>query len=816
MPDKTKLQQLATEEKLRELNLKLALSRKDAEERLKEAEGLLEGLQALTGAMVIEHAFAGMLDVLRGLLDFEAAFILKSPVDGEGQLDVIHTTDPTFDSAIWNSKSYFQRVLSGKTLATFNVQLIPEWNEQPKSLRERAVSALHVPLPTTGQRAMLVCTHSERGFFGKKRIDLAKRFSPLAAQALYNAELRAELKDERDGLEIRVGERTAELAQQRNFALQVMNTMGQGLTVTNSDMCFEYVNPAYAEMVGYSPDELIGKSPYDVTLENDHGHLSDAFVRRTLGSSGSYETMLKHADGHVIPVLITAVPRKQGDEVIGAIAVITDLTERKRMEGALLQSEAKYRSIFENVQDVFYQTDGQGIITEISPSVKSYIGLPRIELIGRNVGEFYSDPGDYTALVSEMEKNGRVEDYEIRMRGKDDAILYTSVTAQLIFGEAGSLIRTEGVLRDITDRKQMEFSIRESEARYRELFEALADGIAVTDDEGIVQYANQAFYTITGFEDEEIGGNSIARLLPFEKGEFAPLLTHLKETLSEEKIWRGEATVRRSSGEVYDADLTITSFQYRENTPTGYVVSVRDITAMKELERMKSRFVSTVSHELRTPLSIINLYTENLIEFYNDLDDQQRKDLLTNVQEEASSLQGLIEDVLLLSRFDAGRDLLNQTQFDLCELLHEATSRTEPLTDERGIRLQNTFTESPVRILGDKDQLRQVFRNLITNAVKFTLDGGEIEIYTKQHDGSVIVSVTDTGIGIPEEEIPHVFERFFRGNHPSQHEIPGTGLGLSIAKELVDRHGGSIELDSEVGKGSTFRVILPTNTEDEE
>lgn len=815
MPDKTVLQRLATEEKLRELNLKLALSRQDAEGRLKEAEGLLTGLQALTGAMDIEHTFAGILDVLRGLLDFEAAFILQSPIEREDLLDVIHTTNPVFDSAIWNSKSYFQRVLAGETLATFNVQLIPEWNEQPKSLREMTVSALHVPLPTSGQRAMLVCTHSERGFFGKKRIELAKRFSPLAAQALYNAELRAELKDERDGLEIRVRERTMELAQQRNFALQVMNTMGQGLTVTNSDMCFEYVNPAYAAMVGYTPDELIGKSPYDVTVENDHGHLSDAFVRRTLGSSGSYETMLKHADGHVIPVMITAVPRKQGDEVIGAIAVITNLTERKRMEGALLQSEAKYRSIFENIQDVFYQTDGQGIITEISPSVKEYIGLPRIELIGRNVGEFYSDPGDYTALVSEMEKYGRVEDYEIRMRGSDGAILYASVTAQLIFGEDGSLIHTEGVLRDITDRKHIEFSIRESEARYRELFEALADGIAVTDDEAIVQYANQAFYTITGCEDDEIGGNSIAMLLPFENGEITPLLSHLKEAFNEEKIWRGEVTVRRSSGELFDADLTITTFQYSQGTPTGYVVSVRDITAMKELERMKSRFVSTVSHELRTPLSIINLYTENLIEFYNDLDDEQRQDLLTNVQEEASSLQGLIEDVLLLSRFDSGRDLLNRTQFDLSGLLHDAISRTQPLTDEKGIRLINTFADSPIPIWGDKDQLRQVFRNLLNNAVKFTSDGGDIEIFSKQHEQSVIVSISDTGIGIPQDEIPHVFERFYRRNHSSQHEIPGTGLGLSIVKELVDRHGGSIELDSEVGKGSTFRIILPTNTEDE-
>ncbi|MBC8253936.1 MAG: GAF domain-containing protein, partial [Ardenticatenia bacterium] len=269
-------QRLAAEEELREAHLDIVRAREDAEVRHNEAESLLEGLRSLTEALDVERVFAGMLDVLRGLLAFEHAFILTSHTTNE--LKAIHATDPIFESSVWQTKRYFQRVLAGKTLAAFDTTQIPEWQAQSPRLHTQAVSALHIPLRTGEEWAMLVCTHTARGFFVKEHVLLAQRFSVLAAHALRNAELHAALKAERDTLEARVRERTEEIRSLAKFPEEnpypILRVAAGGKN--------PYSHPAGVDLLGSFGCDTDGNGP-----EPLHPHIRPGLPSGEPGEAGS-------------------------------------------------------------------------------------------------------------------------------------------------------------------------------------------------------------------------------------------------------------------------------------------------------------------------------------------------------------------------------------------------------------------------------------------------------------------------------------------------------------------------------------------------
>ncbi len=301
-----------------------------------EAESLLDGLRVLTEELSMRQVLAGIFDVMRDVVMFEDAFVLRRYESNE--LIVVAATSLLFERSRWFAQEFFNRVLSGQTLAVVDIGEIAEWKAQPESVQHYAHSALHIPLRDGNQDAILVCTHSKQGFFTKQHEAISERFALLATQALRNAQLHSDLLAEKDRLEERVAQRTAELTHQRDFALQVMNAMGQGLTVATTEGKFDYVNPAYAKMLGYSPEELIGKTPYDLTFEEDHEILAAARSRRMINETNVYETRLKRADGSSLVALVTGVPLFQDGKLNGSIAVVTDLTERKLAEAAVAQA----------------------------------------------------------------------------------------------------------------------------------------------------------------------------------------------------------------------------------------------------------------------------------------------------------------------------------------------------------------------------------------------------------------------------------------------------------------------------------------------
>ena len=239
---------------------------------------------------------------------------------------------------------------------------------------------------------------------------------------------------------------------------------------------------------------------------------------------------------------------------------------------------------------------------------------------------------------------------------------------------------------------------------------------------------------------------------------------------------------------------------------------ISDITQMRRLEKARQDFVANVSHELRTPLTSIHGFLENLKEGAFE-DREQSLKFLHIIQEDVDRLSRLIENLLDLSRLDAKNEGLRWEALDLGEEMESALAVLKDAIRQRRLTVKGVEILKSLKVLAERDRLRQVFVNLLDNAVKFNREGGEIHLEARRLGNEVRISIRDTGIGIPKEGIPHVFERFYRVDKARSREVGGTGLGLAIVKHIIEAHRGTVSCQSELGKGSEFSLTLPAADE---
>jgi signal transduction histidine kinase/HD-GYP domain-containing protein (c-di-GMP phosphodiesterase class II) len=235
---------------------------------------------------------------------------------------------------------------------------------------------------------------------------------------------------------------------------------------------------------------------------------------------------------------------------------------------------------------------------------------------------------------------------------------------------------------------------------------------------------------------------------------------------------------------------------------------------MKELNELKSNFVATVSHELRTPLTSITAYVQTLMKYLGSDNVEMQREFLTVVNDESTRLAALIDAILDLSRLEAGKTKIRREEFDAVELVHEVAAFLRPSAEKKDLTIKGVPDSGDLPIEADRDLVKQALLNLASNAVKFTSDEGEVHIGAVDEGDSLRFEIEDTGIGIPEGELPKIFDRFYQVDSSATRQFGGSGLGLAISKAIVEWHGGEIEVNSEVGKGSKFSVVLPRTKED--
>ena len=239
----------------------------------------------------------------------------------------------------------------------------------------------------------------------------------------------------------------------------------------------------------------------------------------------------------------------------------------------------------------------------------------------------------------------------------------------------------------------------------------------------------------------------------------------------------------------------------------GVVVVIQDITEQQRLDNARREFVANVSHELRTPLTTVKSYTETLAE--NAEPNSMEANFLKVIESEADRMTRLVKDLLTLSLLDYDKKALNKASFSMQELVRSIVQRLNMDIKAHGHRLKLHCDDSMRPLFGDRDRLEQVITNIITNAIKYTPDGGTISVSCISEPRCAVISVTDNGIGIPQNDIPRLFDRFYRVDKARSRKYGGTGLGLAIAKEIVDAHGGTISVESAPGQGTRVTVSIP-------
>jgi len=283
----------------------------------------------------------------------------------------------------------------------------------------------------------------------------------------------------------------------------------------------------------------------------------------------------------------------------------------------------------------------------------------------------------------------------------------------------------------------------------------------------------------------------------------------MRLSLEKGDVWRGELVNFRRDGSLYDIQMTIAPVRDQTGKIVNYVSSLGDISVQKELDRMKDRFVSDVSHELRTPTTNISLYLE-LMEYATPA---KREDYLIILKEQANQLRKLVEDILDLSRLTMGKyKKIEFSAIDINSVAEQVITAHQPLAEASGIQLKFDPCLDMPTVRGEENQLARLITNLVSNALRYTADG-VVQVRTSHYDHQACLWVEDTGMGIDPEDLPHLFERFYRGRRVRQTRIHGTGLGLAIVKEIVDLHEGYIDIQSKLNEGSTICVRLPTYEE---
>jgi PAS domain S-box-containing protein len=353
----------------------------------------------------------------------------------------------------------------------------------------------------------------------------------------------------------------------------------------------------------------------------------------------------------------------------------------------------------------------------------------------------------------------------------------------------GDWLRHEVKRTTASLEKRIELSEAERR-RYEIVFASIEDGVILVDTSGKILMINPAAQRIFGITQAQAEGKLLLEAIQH------PDLRDLMARSGEKHLSYHE--INFADGRVYHAQIT-------PLPNIGQAITLHDITYLKEIDRMKNDFVNTISHDIRSPLTAVLGYTE-LIERVGPLNDQQRI-FLGRIRTSVENITALVNDLLDLNRLEAGFDTRRE-RVHLDALLSYSLDLLRPLIDQKGLQLEVKIASPLPALRGNPLRLRQMLENLIGNAIKYTPSGGRIEISLYPQDSQIVFKISDTGPGIPPEEQSRIFEKFYRASNVTA-ESSGFGLGLAIVKSIVENHQGRVWVESALGKGTTFYVVLP-------
>jgi len=580
-------------------------------------------------------------------------------------------------------------------------------------------------------------------------------------------------------------------------------------------------NPATGDILGLDTRSLIGQRHKDIFPNVIGTELPEKFKNAAIRGETWSTTDLYYNDEQIAGaydiVAFQVAP--------GQVAVLfSDITARKQTEQKLKESEKKHRTIFQNIQDVYFEMAPDTTILEVSPSVSNISQYKREDLVGKSIDHLVVDEKIKNTFLKQLFENGELKDFDVPLKDKDDRLIYCSVNIKIETSSDGAPIKAIGSLRDITERKLA----REHISKLERAVEQSPSSVVITDLDGNIEYVNPKFTEITGYTREEVLGQNprIMKSGAHDK----ELYKNLWDAIRTGNEWRGEFLNRRKDGTTFWEMASISPVRNDLGQTTHYIAIKEDITERKNIEqqlleakeraeesdRLKSAFLANMSHEIRTPMNAILGFSEILQ--HEGIQPEDRQEYIKLINDKGNDLMNIISDLIDISRIEAGDMKLVKTHIKIKDMileLFDQVNKEKALKGKDEVQVRYRIQDdAEYSILSDKNRLRQVFNNLLGNALKFT-DEGYIEVGFEILDEHVRFYVKDSGIGITTENQKVIFERFRQEDNSYTRQHGGTGLGLAISKQIVELLGGEIDVESKPDHGANFYFTLPLERREE-
>jgi PAS domain S-box-containing protein len=611
-----------------------------------------------------------------------------------------------------------------------------------------------------------------------------------------------------------------------------------GLVISRlSDGVVLEVNDSFVSQFGFDRNEVIGKRTVDVGLYSDPQDRERALqILKDRHYVRDFEFVAKRKSGEPRLINFSAEPLELGGKPCW-LTIVRDITERKQAEEALRESEERFEKAFRASPDGLIITRmSDGAILEVNDRWAAMFGYNRADVIGRNsiLDDFFVDPGDRQRILEELKGENNLREFEALVRRKTgESRLVTLSAERLELGGERCLLT---IVHDISERKRAEEALRNSEEQARRqlaqieaIYATAPVGLCFVDAELRFISINERLAEINGRTVEEHLGHTVREVMPEAADIIEPIMRRVIKTgepISNIEISaagiRNPAVLRHFIASYYPIKngggrvLGINSVVV-EITQRKKIEEERERLLGKEKEareeaeaanRMKDEFLATISHELRTPLTSILGWARMLAD--GGLTKPQARHALDVIAQSAQSQTRLIEDILDTSRIITGRFKLDAHPVEVERIFWAAVDVIRPSAEAKGIILNAAVDDSDGVVFGDANRLQQALWNLLSNAVKFTNEGGRVQARLGRADGQIEITVTDTGVGVDPQFLPHVFERFRQADSASTREYGGLGLGLAIVRHIIEMHGGGVSASSP-GKdqGATFKIRLP-------
>ncbi|MFX1378384.1 MAG: PAS domain S-box protein [Promethearchaeota archaeon] len=552
-------------------------------------------------------------------------------------------------------------------------------------------------------------------------------------------------------------------------------------------------------------DDEVQKKYYEELEEN--GFVKDLIVK------------VKKSDGNIIYMQINSHLIKDPDEKNILIeGTAADITEKYFLEQNLKETERQYKIISNNVNDLIAILNKDLKHEHINNNAYfNVLGYTKDEVIGKLIRDFVH-PEDIMK-ISKATKEGLIRGVmleEYRIKHKDGHYIWVESKGSFL-KENDEITGAIFISRDITDKKEAEQRIKESENKYRTLFESSTDGIYSTDMEGKFIEFNEAFLKMLGYLREELLVKNTRQITPSKWYEIDDEITFTQLSDEQSKIYEKELI--RKDGSTIPVSVRFWILQDEQSDPYRIWAIVRDITErkqmeneLKEINRIKSEFLRRSSHELKTPLVSIKGFSELILSKYSEDLSPSIISNLEEINKGCERLQGIINNLLQTSKLESTEFKPKFEIEDLTFLINYCIEELHPFV---AMREHSINVEIPDRIITkfEKEEIHEVITNLLTNSIKYTPPKGWIDVKAEITKDCVIVSIKDNGIGFTEEEKKKIFQQFGKVERYGQGldlGIDGSGLGLYISKKIVEAHGGKIWMESQgKNKGSTFYFSLP-------